>query len=87
MAKVTISIDENACIEIMRRYQFESQSEAVNFALHALVAEPLNLQDARRLRGSGWDGDLNAMRSTKTAFVEHLLDIPNAGEDDDFSRK
>ena len=87
MVKVTINIDEKACIEIMRRYQFDTHSEAVNFALHPLVSEPLSLQDAKHLRGSGWEGDLNAMGDTKTVFVEHLLDMPNVGEDDDFSRK
>ena len=27
-----------------------------------LAAEPLNLAEARRLRGSGWEGDLEEMR-------------------------
>ena len=49
----------------MRRYRLKTKREAVNFALRALAAEPLGVEEARRLRGSGWDGDLDALRSTR----------------------
>ena len=62
MAKVTITIDEAACAEIMRRYQLATKNEAVNFALRTLAVEPLDLDNAKRMRGNGWEGDLNAMR-------------------------
>jgi len=47
----------------MERYQLTTKRDAVNFALRAVAAEPLGLDEARRLRGSGWDGDLDEMRS------------------------
>ena len=47
----------------MERYRLATKREAVNFALRTLAAEPLELDEARRLRGSGWDGDLDEMRS------------------------
>ncbi len=51
----------------MRRYQLSTKRDAVNFALRALAAEPLTIDEARGLRGSGWDGDLDAMRGSRTA--------------------
>ena len=41
----------------------DSKRDAVNLALRRLAAEPLDVDDARRLRGSGWDGDLDEMRA------------------------
>jgi Arc/MetJ family transcription regulator len=67
MARTNIDIDEKACAEVMRRYQLETKREAVNFALNAVAGEPLSLKEARNLRGSGWDGDLDEMRSSKSA--------------------
>lgn len=49
----------------MDRYRLDTKRDAVNFALRALAAEPLDLGEARRLRGSGWDGDLDEMRSNR----------------------
>jgi len=66
MARTNIDIDEEACAEVMRRYQLGTKREAVNFALNAVAGEPLSLKEARNLRGSGWDGDLNEMRSSKS---------------------
>ena len=47
----------------MDRFHFRTKREAVNFALRTVAAEPLGLGDARRLRGSGWEGDLDGMRA------------------------
>lgn len=67
MARTNIDIDEKACKAVMRRYQFSTKREAVNFALQSLASEPFSLNEARGLRGSGWDGDLDAMRTNRTA--------------------
>ena len=66
MARTNIDIDDEACTEVMRRYRLSTKREAVNFALRMVAAEPLGLNEARRLRGSGWDGDLDEMRSGRT---------------------
>ena len=63
MARTNIDIDDEACFEIMRRYGLSTKREAVNFALRMVAAEALGLDEARGLRGSGWDGDLDEMRS------------------------
>ena len=63
MARTNIDIDDEACQAVMRRYHLATKRDAVNFALRTLAAEPLDLGEARRLRGSGWVGDLDDMRA------------------------
>ena len=65
MARTNIDIDEDACREVMVRYQLATKREAVNLALRRLVGEALDLEDARALRGSGWDGNLDDMRASR----------------------
>lgn len=62
MARTNVDVDDEACAEVMRRYRLTTKREAVNFALRSLAAEPLSLEEARRMRGAGWDGDLDEMR-------------------------
>ena len=63
MSRTNIDIDEQACAEVMRRFGLGTKEEAVNFALRKLATEPLGLDEALKLRGSGWEGDLDEMRS------------------------
>ena len=49
MSRTNINIDDQACAEIMRRYRLATKREAVNFALRTLAAEPLNIEEARRM--------------------------------------
>ena len=67
MARTNIDIDDDACAEVMRRYSLETKREAVNFALRTLAAEPLSVEEARAFRGTGWDGDLDLMRSRRSS--------------------
>lgn len=67
MARTNIDIDDDACRAVMERYQLRSKRDAVNFALRTLAAEPLSVDQARRLRGSGWEGDLDDLRTTRSA--------------------
>jgi len=66
MSRTNIDIDEDACRVVMERYNLSTKREAVNFALRTVAGEPLSLEKARRLRGSGWDGDLDEMRTHRT---------------------
>lgn len=63
MSRTNIDIDDEACSVVMRRYQLATKREAVNFALRTLAVEQLSVDDARQLRGSGWQGDLDEMRT------------------------
>lgn len=65
MSRTNIDIDEHACRVVMERYQLGTKRDAVNFALRTVAGEPLSLDKARSLRGSGWDGDLDDMRASR----------------------
>jgi len=67
MARTNIDIDEDACRTVMDRYHLGSKREAVNYALRLVAGEVLDLDDARALRGSGWEGDLDEMRQDRSA--------------------
>ncbi len=63
MARTNIDLDDTACDTVMRRYHLSSKREAVNFALRTVAAEALDLDQARQLRGAGWEGDLEEFRA------------------------
>ena len=62
MSRENTDLDEGACAVVRRQVRLASRREAVNLALRLLAAEPLRPDEARRLRSSGWDGDLEEMR-------------------------
>ena len=66
MSRTNVNIDDQACAEVMRRYRLTTKREAINFALRSLAAEPLSIDEARQLRGSGWEGELDALRTSRT---------------------
>ncbi len=66
MSRTNVNIDDEACAEVMRRYHLATKREAVNFALRALAAEPFGVEEARRLRGSGWEGNLGELRTSRS---------------------
>ena len=68
MARTNVDIDNEACATVMRRYGLNTKRQAVNLALRLLAAEPLRLAEARRLRGSGWVGDLKEMRRQRETW-------------------
>jgi Arc/MetJ family transcription regulator len=63
MARTNIDLDDDACVTVMRRYHFATKRQAVNFALRTVAAEALDVDAARQLRGSGWEGDLDELRT------------------------
>ena len=65
MSRTNIDIDDTACATVMDRYHLTTKREAVNLALRRLAAEPLELDEARKLRGVGWEGDLEDLRLSR----------------------
>ena len=53
----------------MRRYRLATKGEAINLALRMLAAETASIDEARALRGIGWEGDLDAMRSNRVQTI------------------
>jgi len=66
MSGTYIDIDEKACAAVMHRYQFSTKQEAINFALQSLASEPFNDDEVRKLRGSGWEGELEELRTSRS---------------------
>ena len=65
MSRTNIDIDDELCQQVMDRYHLSTKREAVNMALRHLAGEPLGLDEARSLMGSGWDGDLDDLRTSR----------------------
>lgn len=65
MARTNVDIDEKSCEVVMRRYNLSTKNDAVNMALRLLAREALSVDEARQLRGTGWDEDLNSLRANR----------------------
>lgn len=50
----------------MERFHLQTKRDAVNYALRLAAGESLDVEDARAMRGSGWDGDLDSMRASRS---------------------
>ena len=62
MSRTNIDLDDALVERAMRMYRLDSKREAVNLALRRLVGDPMSKDEALAMRGSGWTGDLDAMR-------------------------
>ena len=65
MARTNIEIDATLVTTVMQRYGLSSKRAAVDLALRRLVGEPLSRHEALALEGSGWEGDLEKMRTAR----------------------
>ena len=61
--RTNIEIDEELVQRVMSRYGLKTKRAAVEMALRRLDVEPMSLEEARAMPGTGWDGDLDEMRS------------------------
>jgi Arc/MetJ family transcription regulator len=62
MSRTNIEIDDGLIGRAMSRYGLRTKREAVDLALRRLVGEPLSLDDALAMGGTGWDVDLDELR-------------------------
>lgn len=65
MGRTNIDIDDILIARVMDRYQLRTKREAVDFALRSVASEPMSVEEALAMRGSGWDGDLEQMRQSR----------------------
>jgi Arc/MetJ family transcription regulator len=65
MARTNIDIDDDACRVVMDRYHLSTKRDAVNLALRLVASEPLDLDAALAMEGTGWEGDLEEMRGSR----------------------
>lgn len=73
MSRTNLDIDDELVERAMRRYDLRTKREAVNFALRQLVGDPMALDEALAMEGSGWEGSLEEIRRSGT--IEHLDDL------------
>jgi Arc/MetJ family transcription regulator len=62
MSRTNIEIDDELIERVMRLYGYRTKREAVDRALRRLDLEPMSMEEALAMRGSGWEGDLDEMR-------------------------
>ena len=62
VARTNIDIDEELVRRVMQMYGLRTKREAVDLALRELVGQPLSLDEALAMEGTGWEGDLEALR-------------------------
>jgi Arc/MetJ family transcription regulator len=67
VGRTNIDIDEELIARVMRIHRLSTKREAVDYALRQLVAMPLSRDEALAMEGSGWHGDLDAMRESRVA--------------------
>lgn len=63
MGRTNIDIDEELIARVMRQTGLPSKRAAVDYALRQVAVEPMSLEEALAMRGTGWGGDLDELRA------------------------
>ncbi len=63
MGRTNVDIDDQLVRRVMLRYGLQTKRAAIDLALRRLDLEPMDVQEAIAMRGSGWDGDLRKQRA------------------------
>ena len=59
MTRTNIDIDDRLVANVMRQYGVTTKREAVDMALRQVYVEPMTLDEALAMEGTGWgDGEL-----------------------------
>jgi len=66
MSRTNIDIDDELIARVMSRFRVTTKREAVDLALRRAAGEPLDADGLLALRGSGWEGDLESLRSNRS---------------------
>lgn len=62
MSRTNIDIDDELIERVMNRYRLPTRKAAVDYALRALVGDPMTRAEALEMEGSGWEGKLADLR-------------------------
>ena len=65
VARTNIDIDDRLITAVMHRYGLRTKREAVDLALRRLVGEPPATSEILQLEGSGWQADLDEVRTSR----------------------
>lgn len=69
MARTNVDVDEELVQEAMRRYGLPSKRAAIDLALRRLVGEAMTRDEALEMEGTGWNGDLDELRASRSALL------------------
>ena len=69
MGRTNIELDDALVAEVMRRYGAATKREAVDLALRRLVGVPLTREFLQSLKGVGWGGELDKLRSAESPRI------------------
>lgn len=67
MGRTNIDIDDGLVAAVMHRYGLRTKREAVDLALRRLVGEPPATAEILQLEGTGWQADLDEIRTPRVA--------------------
>ncbi len=68
MGRTNVVIDDELVAQVMERYSLRTKREAIDFSLRKAVGGVMTKEEALAMEGTGWDGDLDEIRSVK---IEH----------------
>ncbi len=69
VSRTNIDIDDDLIAGVMRRYGLATKKDAVDFALRQVSVVPMTTREMHAMRGSGWEADLEDIRSGERAEV------------------
>lgn len=78
MARTNIDINEELVQAAMRKYGLKTKREAVDLALRKLVGPKFTLEIFESVRGIGWEGDLDELRSSKIDDWPEVSEAPDS---------
>ena len=70
MSRTNIDIDDELIGRVMEQHRLPTKKDAVEFALRRAVVEPMTIDEALTMEGTGWGGDLDAMRAPRERPAE-----------------
>jgi Arc/MetJ family transcription regulator len=63
MGRTNVELDDELVARVMRRYRVSTKRAAIDLALRRLDLEPMSRDEALAMQGTGWEGDLDELRS------------------------
>ena len=67
VGRTNIDIDDEVISRVQELYGLRTKRDAVDFALRRLLVLPYTREEALAAEGSGWGGDLDALRDAVAA--------------------
>jgi Arc/MetJ family transcription regulator len=62
VSRTNIELDDELVERAMRLFHLRTKREAVQLALERLVDRPMTKDEMLAMQGTGWEGDLDAIR-------------------------